>query len=70
MGDAGAFFMVLTPGEAADFLRGVATRIPLEETSSGAASRACPRNVSISSKRHVELLCTELRPVWSRDVGP
>ena len=66
MGEAGAFFMVLTPEEAADFLRGVAARIPLEETFFWTSIAGMPEDLE---QRHVELVCTELRPLVA-DISP
>ena len=60
MGGEGAFFMVLTPERAADFLRGVAATIPLEETFFWASIAGMPEDLE---ERHVELTCTELRPM-------
>jgi alkanesulfonate monooxygenase SsuD/methylene tetrahydromethanopterin reductase-like flavin-dependent oxidoreductase (luciferase family) len=66
MGGAGAFFMVLTPGQAAEFLRGVLARIPLEETFFWTSIAGMPEDLE---QRHVELVCTELRPLVA-DIGP
>ena len=65
MGDGGAFFMVLTPEQAAEFLRGVVERIPLEETFFWASIAGMPEDLE---ERHVELVCTELRPLVA-DLG-
>ena len=65
MGDAGAFFMVLTPEQAADFLRGVVERIPLEETFFWTSIAGMPEDLE---ERHVELVCTALRPLVA-DLG-
>jgi alkanesulfonate monooxygenase SsuD/methylene tetrahydromethanopterin reductase-like flavin-dependent oxidoreductase (luciferase family) len=60
MGGSGAFFMVLTPGDAAAFLRGVVAEIPLEETFFWASIAGMPEDLE---DRHVELVCRELRPL-------
>ena len=65
MGERGAFFMVLTPTDAAEFLRGVVTRIPLEETFFWSSIAGMPEDLEA---RHVQLLCTELRPLVA-DLG-
>ena len=65
MGDTGAFFMVLTPEQAADFLRGVVERVPLEETFFWTSIAGMPEDLE---ERHVELVCTALRPLVA-DLG-
>ena len=65
-GASGAFFMVLTPAQAADFLRGVVERMPLEETFFWTSIVGMPEDLE---ERHVELVCTELRPLVA-DLGP
>jgi len=60
MGDSGAFFMVLTPTDAAEFLRGVVATIPLEETFFWASIAGMPEDLE---ERHVELVCCELLPL-------
>jgi alkanesulfonate monooxygenase SsuD/methylene tetrahydromethanopterin reductase-like flavin-dependent oxidoreductase (luciferase family) len=65
MGDTGAFFMVLTPEQAADFLRSVVERIPLEETFFWTSIAGMPEDLE---ERHVELVCTALRPLVA-DLG-
>jgi alkanesulfonate monooxygenase SsuD/methylene tetrahydromethanopterin reductase-like flavin-dependent oxidoreductase (luciferase family) len=59
-GESGAFFMVLTPTDAAAFLRGVVANIPLEETFLWASIAGMPEDLE---ERHVELVCRELRPL-------
>jgi alkanesulfonate monooxygenase SsuD/methylene tetrahydromethanopterin reductase-like flavin-dependent oxidoreductase (luciferase family) len=66
MGGSGAFFMVLTPAEAAEFLRGVVVRLPLEQTFFWASIAGMPEDLE---ERHIELLCTELRPLVA-DLAP
>ena len=48
-----------------DFLRGVVTRIPLEETFFWSSIAGMPEDLEA---RHVQLLCTELRPLVA-DLG-
>ena len=60
VGERGAFFMLLTPDDAAEFLRGVVARIPLEETFFWSSIAGMPEDLEV---RHVQLVCTELRPL-------
>ncbi len=60
MGESGAFFMVLTPAAAADFLRGLVASVPLEETFFWASIAGMPEDLE---ERHVDLVCRELRPL-------
>jgi len=55
-----AFFMVFTPEQAAEFLRGVAAQVPLEETFFWGSIAGMPEDLE---ERHIELTCTALRPL-------
>lgn len=66
MDGEGAFFMVLTPQQAADFFARVVQAVPLEETFFWASIAGMPEDLE---ERHVELMCTELRPMLA-EIGP
>lgn len=59
-GPAGAGYRILTPADAADYVRSATAGLPVDEVfcwaSVGGMARA-------RSERHVELLCTQLRPL-------
>jgi alkanesulfonate monooxygenase SsuD/methylene tetrahydromethanopterin reductase-like flavin-dependent oxidoreductase (luciferase family) len=60
------FFQILTPEDAAAFFTGLADVVPLEEIYFFVSIAGMPEDLEA---RHVELICTQLRPLLA-DVGP